>query len=411
MRLTCLKNCQAYFQKSILPFFGLGISVQAPINLMGGLLMLWTTSVGLNLTKVGLFALVTLPYSLKFLWAPFVDRIDLSAGCGFGQKKFWCLLFQLGILMGLCFISTLDPVQDTKALFWTCLVISTCAASQEMTVDSLRIDTLNGEGLKKGTVLFQLGTRIGYFAATAGMIALSAWMPWNWVYRISMAMIIMGILSVQFIQEPKRPIVPTSFKTMVADPFMDLVSRRNLLLLCVFIVLYKLCNGMLGKMAYPFYYDIGFTKVQISLVSATFGSVITTIGIMLGGVVLDKLPIKKLLIILGFVEILTSLAFAGLATVGPNVQLFALVIIFDNIVGGMGGAVWTVFLSQMCSRRFSATQYSFLNALTMIPLTLFGAGGGILAQYLGWPTFFFLTGVMMIPALMILLMNRRFLTS
>ena len=386
----------------ILPFLGLGISVQAPINLIGGLLLLWATESGLDLKSVGLFAAVTLPYCLKFLWAPFVDRINLPFADIFGRKKTWCLLWQLGIIFGLLSMSFLNPKEDALLLAIYALFIGFCGASQEMTVDGLRIDNLKGDDLNNGTVLFQFGNRIGYFAATAGMIALSGIISWKMVYQISAGIIAIGVLSLMFIREQKHNEIPANFNTMVVQPFKDFCTRQNLLLLCGFIVLYKLCNGMLGKMAYPFYYNVGFTKNDIALVSATFGSIITTLGIFFGGYVLKKFKFKTLLFWLGGIEILTSIAFAQLAITGPNIPLFFLIIIFDNIVGGMGGAVWSVYLSTLCSRQFSTTQYAFLNALTMVPLTLLGTTSGWLAAEMGWYTYFIFTGLLMLPALFII---------
>ncbi len=388
--------------KKTLPFLGLGISVQAPINLIGGLLMLWATQSGLDLKAVGVFAAVTLPYCLKFLWAPFVDRINLPFAKIVGRKKVWCLFWQLGIILGLLGMSTLTPNEDVMALFFCAFLVGFCGASQEMTVDGLRIDTLKGDDLTNGTVLFHFGNRIGYFAATAGMIALSGILSWSLVYQIATLIILVGVLSVPFIKEGKQDNVPANFDTMVVKPFKDFCVRQNLLLLCCFIVLYKLCNGMLGKMAYPFYYDVGFTKNQIAMVSATFGSIITTLGIFCGGYIIKKFKFKPLLFWLGGIEVLTSFAFAGLAAVGPSIPLFLIVIVFDNIIGGMGSAIWTVFLSTLCSRQFSATQYAFLNALTMVPLTLLGTTSGFLASEMGWINYFMFTGLLMIPALIII---------
>ena len=388
-----------YCQPNIIPFLGLGISAQAPINLIGGLLMLWATASGLDLKSVGIFAAVTLPYSLKFLWAPLIDRIDLPWAKTMGRKRAWCLLFQLCIVAGLFFISNLNPKIDILPLFFGCLFIAICAASQDLALDGLRIDILSGDDLTAGTVTKEFGARLGYFCATAGMIALSSVLSWKLVYQISTLMVVVGIASLLCLHEKESKPKELNFNTMVREPFKDLMKRQSLLLLCLFIILYKLCNGMLGKMAYPFYYDIGFTKTQIALVSATFGSIITTIGVCLGGPVLARFRFKPLLFTLGCIEILTSIAFSLLAMVGPSLIGFALVIVFDNIIGGIGSAVWVVFLSRMCSKNFSSTQYGFLNALTMVPLTLFGTGSGWLAQTLGWPMFFLATGIMMIPAL------------
>ena len=306
-------------------------------------------------------------------------------------------------------MSMLSPDKDVMPLFLCALWVGFCGASQGMTVDGLRIDTLKGDDLTNGTVLFNFGNRLGFFAAVAGMIALSGIIPWSWVYKVSTLIILVGTLSLPVIHEEKQEAVPANFNTMVVRPFKDLYAREPLLLLCVFIVLYKLCNGMLGKMAYPFYFKIGFTETQVATVSATFGSIITTLGVFCGGFILKKFKFKPLLFWVGGIEILTSFAFAGLSAIGPSIPWFFAIIVFDNIVGGMGAAIWAVFLSTLCSRNFSATQYAFLNALTMVPLTLLGTTSGWLAARMGWVTYFAFTGVLMLPALcMIIYCTRLF---
>ena len=397
---SVLSKLQTFFtHKNILPFLGLGISVQAPINLIGGTLKWWASASGLDLAAIGIFAAVTMPYSLKFLWAPIIDQMHLPFSKTIGCKKAWCLLFQFVIFIGLLFISTLNPKNDVIPLFLGALLIGFCGASQALTVDALKIDILTKDDLTDGTTVKEFGGRLGYLGATAGMFALSIFYSWNTAYKIATIMILIGIFSSFFIKEPAKKHDAISFNSSVKIPFLELCHRENLPLLCLFIVMYKLCNGMLGSMAYPFYNKIGFTVEDVLKVSSIFGTIMTAIGIVVGGFVLHKFKLKPLLFSLGCIEILTSVAFAGLALIGPSIPLFVIIIIFDNIIGGIGSAVWIVFISRICSRSFSATQYGFLDALTMIPLTLLGMLSGWLAQTLGWPLFFVLTGLLMIPAL------------
>ena len=397
---SIFRKLKTFFNhKNILPFLGLGISVQAPINLIGGTLKWWASDSGLNLAAIGIFAAVTMPYSLKFLWAPIIDQVNLPLSRKIGCKRTWCLLFQFGILAGLLFISTLDPKANVVPLFLGALLIGFCGASQALTVDALKIDILSKEELTDGTTVKEFGGRLGYLGATAGMFALSMYFSWNTAYKIATIMILIGVVSSFFIKEPPKEHKPISFNTTVKIPFLELCQRENLPLLCAFIVLYKMCNGMLGSMAYPFYNKIGFTVEDVLKVSSIFGTIMTALGIVAGGFILHRFKLRPLLFSLGCIEILTSVAFSGLAMIGPSIPLFIVVIIFDNIVGGIGSAVWIVFISRICSRSFSATQYGFLDALTMIPLTLLGMLSGWLAGQLGWPVFFALTGMLMVPAL------------
>ncbi|MGN0919442.1 MAG: AmpG family muropeptide MFS transporter [Alphaproteobacteria bacterium] len=389
--------------KAVWPFLGLGLASQAPVNLIGGTLKYWFRTEGVDLGQIGLFGLVLIPYTLKFLWAPFIDRINLPFATRFGRKKMWGLLIQLVLMFCLFLLSLSNPVHNLTGVFAVCLMIAFASATQDIVIDALRIDTLSGDELKEGTSAYQLGARIGMLGAVAGMIFLSAYVSWKTAYQISILAILLGFASLCFVREKKAEIKPVNFQELVIAPFKDFVLRhRHFGLLCLFVVSYKLCNGVLGPMAYPFYYDIGFTAEQISIVSGTFGVFITMLGVVLGGLIMLKYDYRFLLFRLGFIEIFTSFAFAELALAGPNLPLFFAVILFDNILAGMGGAVWVAYLSTLCNRQFSGTQYAFLTALNMIPLSIIASSGGFWAQYLGWPMFFVFTGLLMIPALGIL---------
>ena len=283
-------------------------------------------------------------------------------------------------------------------------MIAFFAASQDIVVDALRINTLSDNDLKEGSSLYQLGYRIGMLITGAAIIALSSHISWSFCYQISALFIIMGILALLLLDEPQiKEIKKINLQHLLFAPFTDFIQRHKIWFkLLLFIVLYKICNALLGRMAAPFYINIGFSKEQIALISGTFGPFITMAGVFLGGILMVKLGYFKSMMYLGFIEILTSLAFATLAIIGPNILAFTSVIIFDNIVGGMGGAVFVAFLSSLCSKHHSATQYALLTSLTMVVLSSLTAVTGYMVDFLGWPKFFILTGITMLPALFLL---------
>ena len=380
------------------PFLGLGIASQAPVNLIGGTLKYWFSTEGVDLSKIGLFGLVLIPFSLKFLWAPFVDQINLPLADIFGRKKTWGLLSQLMIMGLIWMLSMMNPTTQIGLIFMICMGISVGTATEDIVIDALRIDTLSGDSLKQA--------RFGQLMAVAGMIFLSAHVAWQVAYQLSSLMIAIGFISLLCIREEKHGKKPISWHGLIVAPFKDIIIRSNFLTLCVFIVLYRLCNCMLGPMAYPFYYQIGFTAQQISIVSGTFGVFMTMAGVFLGGLLMMKFNYRPLLFWLGCLEIFTSLAFAWLALIGPSMMAFFAVILFDNILAGMGGAVWVVYLSNFCSRQFSGTQFAFLSALNMIPLSFIAGSSGWLADKMDWPLFFVFTGWLMIPALWMIHKNK-----
>lgn len=393
------KITKALKNPRVWPFLGLGLASQAPVNLVGGTLKYWFSTEGVDLSQIGLFGLVLIPYSLKFLWAPFVDQMNLPLSKYFGRKKTWGLLSQLFVMLFLALLSYAQPTTQIGYIFALCLGITFASATQDIVIDALRIDTLEGDDLTQGTTLYQVGARFGQLAAVAGMIFLSAHVAWQTAYQISIVLIVIGFVSLWCVGEKQKETEKISFNKLIVEPFKALMVRSNFATLCVFIIAYRLCNCMLGPMAYPFYYDVGFTAEQISIVSGTFGVFVTMFGVFLGGLVLMKFQYRPLLFWLGCIEILTSIAFAFLALIGPNMPAFFLVILFDNILAGMGAAVWVVYLSNFCIRQFSGTQYAFLSALNMIPLSIIAGASGWLAKEMGWPLFFCFTGCLMLPAL------------
>lgn len=394
---------RGYFKKEVLLFFGLGLSCGVPLNLLAKTLSIWTTEIGIDLKTIGLFSLVLLPYSFKFVWAPFVDRINLPFFSKWGRKKAWGFLFQTGLVLTLLYISTVNPSTHIGALFGCCLLAAFFAASQDIVIDALRIDTLSGDALKEGSALYQFGYRMGLLLTGAGVIALSTYLPWGVCYALSTGLVGIGFLCLFLLKElPSHRQEKISFYNMVLLPFIDFMKKEKWALLILFIILYKICNAVLGKMADPFYLSNGFSKNQIALVSGAFGPWVTMAGVVAGGFLMVRLNYLKSLFYLGIFEIFTSFAFAYLALTGPSLPLFFAVITFDNIVGGMGGAVFVAFLSSLCTKAYSATQYALLTSLTMISVSLIASLSGYLAHFFGWTVFFILTGVFMLPALCLL---------
>lgn len=393
---------KSYLNPKVLVFLGLGLASQAPVNLIGGTLKYWFSQEGVDLTRIALFGLVLLPYAFKFLWAPLIDQINLPLARILGRKKTWGFLTQIALAILLLLLSFSHPPTEQMRVFIICLAIAFCSSTQDIVIDALRIDTLSGNDLKTGSAVYQFGARLGFLMAVAGMIFLSARVSWQTAYQLSIILIGIGFLSLCLIHEKKAPSAHISFRRFAIEPFQDLIRREHFLTLCAFIVLYKMCNGVLGPMAYPFYHRIGFTADDIALVSGTFGVFVTMAGIFCGGLFMVRYPYRPMLLCLGLLEICTSVAFAVLACIGPSLPGFFIVILFDNLVGGIGGAVWVAFLSGMCSRTYSATQYAFLMALTMVPLSVIASTSGWFAEHLGWPGFFLMTGTLMIPALIML---------
>lgn len=426
---TWISSLKGYLNPAVFIFFFLGFSCGIPYSLIGYSLSLWLSNVGTSLAVIGFFALVLLPYNFKFLWAPFVDRIEIPyLAKKIGGKKAWLIIFQIGLILSIISLSYFSPDKNTWAYTLKILDEKTgenlsviiplqtyifafltafFAASQDIVVDALRINTLKKEEFGEGAGMYQYGYRMGMLLAGAGVVAISSIISWELAYFYSGLFIIIGVVSVFFIKETeieKNEFENQNFfKKMIVAPFQDFMKRMNWAWILVFIILYKLCNAILGRMALPFYSEMGFSNAQIALVSGTIGPWITILGVIFGGVLVMKYQIYKLLLVLGFVEILTSIVFALFSFFPGSISFFLLVILFDNVVGGMGGAVFVAFLSGLCSKKFSATQYALLTSLMMLAVSCVSVYSGVWAEEMGWFTFFVFTGILMIPALVLLL--------
>ncbi len=401
---TALKG---YTKQKIWLFLFLGFSCGLPYNLLGYSLSLWLKDAGFALAVIGFFSLVFIPYSLKFLWAPFVDWVQIPYFSErYGRKKAWGFLFQIGLVVSIFALAAFPPQESAWIItFILALCVAFFASSQDIVVDALRIDTLKTEELGEGAGAYQFGYRMGLLLSGAGVVALSNLIPWSMAYMIVGCFVLTGFISLFFIREEKTPLVDKQsnwLSDFIQKPFIDFMRHSGWMLILIFIILYKLNNAVLGRMALPFYDDIGFSKEQIALVSGAFGPWITMAGIPVGGLLVMRFGILKSLFGLGFVEIMTSLAFMCLALLGPSMPAFLAVIIFDNIVGGMGGAVFVAYLSSLCSKAYSATQYALLTSFMAVASSVVAAISGVWADQMGWPLFFFFTGCLMLPALCLL---------
>ncbi len=418
-----------YMKPRVLVFLFLGFSCGLPFMLVSRTLKLWLEASRIEVSVIALFAAVMLPFSFKFVWAPVIDRLRIPyLARRIGQKKSWALVIQVCLMVSIFGLALVSP--DQNAYFWEYAVrdriifipmqtfifaflVAFFTASQDIVVDALRIDTLDKREFGQGSGLYMLGYRLGVLSSGAGLWMLVDYLQdWHTPYFIAGCCVLVGMAGIGLIREKPRASADPAplFKSMFVDPFMDFMTRPSWLLILAFIALYKVCNVVLGNLIDPFYRQIGFNLTQIGVVSGAFGPFVTIFGALLGGVLAARLNILKTLFALGLVEILTSLVFAGLALLGSHTPAFVATIVFDNIIGGMGGAVFVAYLSGLCAPRYSATQYALLASLmTFVSVGVAMPTGFLTQRFIaayglsaGWAMFFAFTSVLMIPALMAL---------
>lgn len=394
------KILRSVFTVRMLTVFLFGISSGLPLLLIGSTLKAWMKTEGVDLSLIGAFALVGLPYTLKFLWSPLLDRFVPPK---LGRRKGWILICQLTLSALLLILGLLHPSQQPALVALLALGISFFSATQDVAIDAYRREILPDSELGLGASMGVNGYRIGMLFSSALALPLADQVGWQWTY-FSMAGLTAALILVTILapMPQESADAPKTLRDAVVLPFVDYFRRKGAIEILVFILLFKIGDQMASDMFTPFYIDMGFTLTQIGIVSKAFGVWATIVGGVLGGIVMIRIGIYRSLWIFGVLQALSTLAFSGLAHLGNNLEALAGVVAFENLSSGMGTAAYVGMMGSLCDRRFTATQYALLSSLTGVPRVLFGSTSGMLAQEFGWSTYFIFCALIAIPGLLML---------
>jgi len=385
----------------------MGFSSGLPLLLTGSVLQAWMTDEGVDLGTIGLFALVGLPYTLKFLWAPLVDRFCLPF---FGRRRGWLIVVQVLLMMSIAALGWTRPAIDPLSVAVAAWLVTFFSASQDIVIDAYRREALSDRELGLGASLYVNGYRVGMLLASGGGLILADFMGFALVYQLMAAFMLVGVLTTLFAPEPDiHTSTPTTLQQAVVQPFVDYFRRPDALLILLFILLYKVGDTMASHMTTPFYLDIGFSKTEIGAVVKLFGFWATIIGSIIGGIVMLRTGIYRALWGFGILQALSTAGFAMLAQVGYSLPWLAGVIAFENLSAGMGTAAFVAFMASLTNRKFTATQYALLSSLMGVPRVIVAAPTGYLAEWLGWPVFFAGCALIAIPGLALLTRFRHWL--
>ncbi len=389
------------FSGRMLVAFMMGFSCGLPLLLTISVLQAWMKQEGVDLTVIDMMALVGLPYTLKFLWAPFLDRFTFPF---LGRRRGWLLVVQLTLILSISGLGLTDPVQKPLMVAFAAFLVTFFSASQDIIVDAYRREDLVDEELGLGSSLYVNGYRIGMLLASGGGLIMADSVSFSVVYLIMAACMLPGVLTTVLAPEPKLKVrTPQTMKEAVLDPLVDYFSRNGAFWILAFILFYKIGDTMASAMTTPFYLDIGFSKTEIGAVVKLFGFWATVAGSLLGGIIMLRLGINRSLWVFGFLQAISTACFAILARIGHHVPALATVIAFENLSAGMGTAAYIAFMASITNKKFTATQYALLTSLMGIPRVLASAPTGFLAKNAGWESFFIICTLIAIPGMLLLL--------
>lgn len=418
-RRSLLDAITVYARPSVLVVILLGFSSGLPLALTGTTLSVWMTESGVSLGSIGLFSLVGLPYTLKFLWAPLVDALDVPVLSRLlGRRRGWLLATQIALLAGILFLGAQDPLASPFMVALGALLVATISATQDIVVDAFRVERLDTSEQAAGMAGYVAAYRIGMLVSGAGVIALVAYLEmagavradvWFWGYAAAAAFVAVGMLATLMAREPSAPVreegvgAVARVAATAVGAFSEFLAREQAVAILLFVLLYKFCDAFAGVLTAPFVISIGFDKATYAGIVKGVGLGAALIGGFAGGFVARALPLATCLWVGGVLQILSNLAFTAQALIGVNAAALTATIVVENFTGAIGTVIFVAYLSALCgARAHTATQYALLTALTAVGRTFLASGGGFIAEATGWPVFFVITALAGLPGLALL---------
>jgi len=389
--------------KRFLVTFAMGMASGLPLLITITLMQAWARDAGLSLKNIGLMALVGLPYTLKFIWAPLFDRFSLPF---LGRRRGWLLVIQIALFSAIVAMGLTRPGQggiQITLFVLSAFLITFFSASQDIIIDAYRREDLTDPELGLGSSYYIYGYRVGMLVVSGGGLILADFLSWHQVFLIMALCLLPGIIVTLIAREPPvQETAPTNFKESVIDPFVDFFTRSGAIWMLTFILLYKVGDNMAAALSIPFYLDMGFSKTEIGAVVKLVGFWATLIGSFMGGAIILRTGINRSLWIFGVLQMVSTAGFAVLAKAGYNIGILTGVICFENLSAGMGTAAFVAFMASITNKKFTATQYALLSSLMGVPRVLISSSTGFLAEGLGWFGFFVLCTIIALPGMALL---------
>ncbi|HEY3271947.1 MAG TPA: MFS transporter [Geothrix sp.] len=384
----------------------LGFASGLPLFLTGSTLKAWMTDEGLSLATIGLFSFVTLPYSLKVFWAPFLDRFALP---GLGRRRGWMLLMQLGMAAALFLLAFSQPHLDLMRVVILALAVAVTSATFDIAVDAWRAEALDQKHLGLGNSIHIAAYRVAMLVSGGLAMILAQIFSWRVTYLGMAGLTLLGTLGTWLAMNTDGVArAPRRLQEAISGPLKDLLQRKGIGYLLAFAVFYKLGDWLAEAMTMPFLMrGMGFTKMQIGTVQKTTAMVAIILGGLLGGWMLMRMSLRKALWICGFVQAGSILGFWAISMLGRHLPLLVAANTLENLAYGMGGSALVALLMGSCNRSYTGTQYALFSALTALPRTVFGGLTGFMAESYGWKLYFPVCAAAAIPGLLLLLLWDR----
>lgn len=429
----------------------LGFSAGLPLLLVFGTLSFWLREAGIERSTIGFLSWVALAYGFKWAWAPLVDRLPLPwLTRSLGRRRSWMLLAQLLVIIGLSGMAFSDPAQGIKIFALLALLVAFSSATQDIAIDAYRIEAVEERLQGAMASSYMVGYRLAMIMSGAGALAIAAYFDpaegayhqsaWMAAYLSMAGFMLVGVITVLLIDEPEiqvdlgtrqreaqadhsieeqdwlpRPLKVFAewFYEAVISPFADFIIRYrwNAMLILALIASYRISDVVLGVISNVFYVDMGFSKAEVAAITKVYGVIMTLLGAGLGGVLMVRLGVMRILFLGGLLAAATNLLFALLATLGHDVMLLTLVISIDNLSAGLATSAFVAYLSSLTNVSYSATQYALFSSMMLLLPKFLGGFSGVMVDGMGYPNFFLITTLMGVPVLVLIGLAMRYIPS
>jgi len=392
--------------RHVLVLLLLGFASGLPLYLTGSTLKAWMTDEGLSLATIGLFSFVTLPYSLKVFWAPFLDRYALP---GLGRRRGWMLLMQAGTVVALVALAMAQPRLGLLPVAILALAVAFTSATFDIAVDAWRAEALEQKQLGLGNSIHIAAYRVAMLVSGGLALILAQAMGWRFTYLAMAGLTVLGMAGTWLAENTDTTAqAPRSLQEAVVGPLKDLLQRKGIAYLLVFAVFYKLGDWLAESMTMPFLLrGMGFSKMQIGTVQKTTAMLAIIGGGLIGGWMLTRMSLRKALWICGFMQAGSILGFWVISLLGRHLPLLVAANTLENLAYGMGGSAFAALLMGSCNRSYTGTQYALFSALMALPRTFFAGLTGFMADWYGWKLYFPVCAAAAIPGLLLLLLWDR----
>jgi MFS transporter, PAT family, beta-lactamase induction signal transducer AmpG len=422
-RPSFLEAAAVYLKPRVLIVMFLGFSSGLPLALSGTTLLVWMRESGVDLGTIGLFALVGTPYTIKFLWAPLTDALDVPLlSRWFGRRRGWLVFTQILLMAAIVFLGSTNPAAAPGMVALGALLVATASATQDIVVDAFRVESLPENEQAAGMASYVAAYRIGMLVSTAGALFLVSAIQgygfdkqaaWHWGYVAMAALVLIGTATALIATEPERSVAAEATHAgrkpfaRVAEAavgaFKDFLGYEMAFAMLAFVVLFKFTDALSGAMTAPFVIDLGFTRNEYAAIVKGVGLAALLLGGFAGGYIARAMPLAASLWVGAILQSIANLAFSWLAVVGTNATALAVAITAENFTSAIGTVMFVAYLSALCKNPLhTATQYALLTALAAVGRTYLSSLAGFIAEATGWVWFFIICALAGLPSLVLL---------